>query len=121
MNSCGSTYDLLHIHRADLAVADRDHPVGVQAPHVAAGDAGIDRVDLAVGHQLGLLDRALNRLHGGFDVHHHALLQAARGLRAHADDLDGTLWGDLPDQGEHLGGADIEAHDDVAIRLLFSH
>ena len=77
-------------------------------------------VDLAVGHQLGLFDRALNRLHGRLDVDHHALLQAARGLRAHADDLDGALGGDLADQRQHLGGADVQSDDDVFVRLFLA-
>ena len=67
----------LDVERADLAVLDRHHAVRVEAPDVAAGDAGERRGDLAVGHQLGLLERALDRGHGGLDVHHHALLQAA--------------------------------------------
>ena len=51
-------------------------PVRVEAADVAAGDAGERRGDLAVGHQLGFLERALDRRHGGLDVDHHALLQA---------------------------------------------
>ena len=50
--------------------------------------AGVHRVDLAAGHQLGFLDRALDRLHGRFDVDDDALLEAARGMRADADHLD---------------------------------
>ena len=107
MNSCGSTCRMLlvggnrhglgrvdhvlHVHIADLAIADRHHAVRVQAAHMAAGDAGVHRVDLAAGHQLGLFDGALDRLHGGFDVHHHALLQAARRMRTQAHDLDGAV------------------------------
>ena len=102
---------VLDVGVRDLAVADRDHAVGVQAPDVAAGDAGVDRVDLAAGHQLGLLDRALDGLHGRFDVDDHALLQAARGLRAQADDLDRSLGRELADQRDHLGGADVQSHD----------
>jgi hypothetical protein len=41
---------------------------------MAAGDAHVDRVDLAAGHQLGLLHRPLDGLDGGLDVDHHALL-----------------------------------------------
>src|SRR5450755_1341041 len=40
-------------------VLDRDNSVGVQAADVAAGDAGVYRMYLAVGHQLGFLDGAL--------------------------------------------------------------
>ena len=77
-------------HVLDVAVGDlrsriADHAVGVEAAHVAAGDAGVHRVDLAAGHELGFLHRALDRLHRRLDVDHHAFLQAARGLRAQAD------------------------------------
>ena len=50
----------------------------------------IHRVDLAAGHQLGLFDGALDRLHGRFDVDHHALLQAARRMRADAEHFDAS-------------------------------
>jgi hypothetical protein len=39
----------------------------------------VHALDLAVGHQLGLLERLLDALHGGVDVHHHAALQAVAG------------------------------------------
>jgi hypothetical protein len=109
---------VLDIAVGDFAIADRDHAMRVEAAHVAAGDAGVDRVDLAVGHQLGFLDRALDRLHGGFDVDDHALLQAARWLAAHADDLDRAVGRDLAHQRHHLGGADVEPDDDVSVGFL---
>ncbi len=72
----------------DLAVLHRDDAVGVEAVDVAARDAGVDRGDLAVGHQLGLFDRVLDRVDGGVDVDHHALAQAPRRVRADPDDVD---------------------------------
>ena len=101
-----------------LLVADADHAVGVQAAHVAAGDAGIHRVDLAAGHELGFLHRALDRLHGGLDVDHHALLQSARGLRAEAEELDRAVGLDFAHQRHDLGGADVESDDQIAFRSL---
>ncbi len=50
----------------DLAVLDRDHPLGVEALDVPAGDAGKDRLDLAAGHQLGFLDRLADGADGRF-------------------------------------------------------
>jgi DNA-binding GntR family transcriptional regulator len=46
---------------------------------VAAGDPGVDRADLAVGHQLGHLERQLDRGDRGLDVHHHAPFEAIAG------------------------------------------
>ena len=85
---------------------------------VAACDAGIHGVNLAAGHQLRFLDRALNRLHRGFDVDHDALLEAARRMSADADDLERAVRLDLADDGDHLARADVEAHHQIAVRSL---
>jgi hypothetical protein len=112
-NGARGVDDALDVAGRDLALANRDDAVRVQAAHVAAGDARVDVADLAAGHQLGFLDRALDRQHGGLDVDHHALLQAARGMAADADDLDPALRHQLADDRDDLGGADVEAHDQV--------
>jgi hypothetical protein len=59
----------------DLPVRDGRDTVLVHAPHVAPGDAGVDRVDLDASHRLGLLHRRTNRLHGRLDVDDDAFLQ----------------------------------------------
>ena len=92
-------------------------PCELQAADVAAGDAGVDRVDLAAGHQLGFLDRALDRLHGRLDVDDHAALQAARRVRADADDLDRPPRRDSPTMRDDLRRADVEADDQVSFSL----
>ena len=102
----------------DLAVADGDHAVGIEAAHMAAGDARVHRMDLATGHQFGFFHGALDRLHGGFDVHDHALLQAARGMRAQAHHFDRAVDADLADQRHDLGGADIQTHDQRTVTAL---
>ncbi len=102
----------------DLAVLDRDDAVRVEAADVSAGDAGIDGLDLAASHQLRLLDRALDRLHGGFDVDHHALLQAPRRMRAQAHHLDRAVRQHFADDGDDLGSADVQP--DYQILVLFS-
>src|SRR5215469_4801393 len=76
----GSIDHVLDIPVAHLLVAHTHDSVGVEATHVAAGNAGEHRVDLAAGHELCLLHGALDRLHRGFDVDHDALLQSPRGL-----------------------------------------
>jgi hypothetical protein len=77
----------LEVGGADFAIADRDDAVGVQAADVVAGHADERRVNAAAGHQLGFFDGALDRLHGGLDVHHHALLQAAGRVSTDTDDF----------------------------------
>ncbi len=93
-----------------LLVLDGDDAVRIEAAHVAAGDAGIHRVNLAARHQFGFFHRALDGLHGGFDVDHHAFLQAARRMAADADDLELAVGFDFADDGDDLAGADVEAH-----------
>jgi hypothetical protein len=60
--------------------------------------------------QFGFFHRALDGLHGGFDVDHHAFFQAARGMAADADDLDLPVGLDLADDGDDLAGADVQTH-----------
>jgi hypothetical protein len=71
----GGVDHVLDVAARDLLVAYRNDPVGVQAAHVAAGDAGEHRVDLAARHELGFFHRTLDRLHGGFDVDDDSLLE----------------------------------------------
>src|SRR5262245_56240487 len=83
----------------------------IEATNVAPCDAGVDLVDVASGHQLGFLDSALDRLHGRFDVHDHALLEATRSVRADTDDLDVVVGRQLPDDRCNLARADVETDD----------
>jgi len=110
--------DALHVAGGHFLLADGDDAVRVEAAHVTARDPGEHRVDLAAGHELGLLHGALNRLHRRVDVDDHALLQAARGVRAEPHDLDRPVRSQLPDDRHHLGGADVEPHDEVPFVLL---
>ncbi len=100
-----------------FAVADRHDARRVAALHVVAGDRGVDRTDFAAGHQLGFLDRALDRLHRRFDVDHHAPLQPARFMRADADHFDRIAGGVLAHQCGDLGGADVETDDQRFVAL----
>lgn len=90
------------IRRVHLAIADRHDAVGIEAADVVAGDADERRVDTATGHLLGLVDGALDRLHGGLDVHHHALLQAAGRMSTDANDLQLAIGRHLAHQRHHL-------------------
>ena len=114
----GRVDHVLDVAVAHFLVADRDHAVRVQAAHVAAGDAGIHRMDLAARHQLGFFDRALDRLHGRLDIDHHAFLQAARRVRAQAQHFDRAVGRDLAHQRDDLGRADIQPHDQSTVGTL---
>ena len=72
----------------DFLLLDRDHAARVEAADVAAGDPGVDLGDPAVRHQLGFFQHALDRRHRRLDVDDHALLEAARRLRAEPDDVE---------------------------------
>ena len=107
-----------------FAAGHRHDARGIAALGVAAGNRGVHGADLAAGHQLGLFDRALDRLHRGLDVHHHAALHAARLVRADADHLDLLARRIFAHQRRHLRRADVQAHDQrlvaLAIHALFS-
>ena len=98
----------------DFLVADRDDAVRVQAAHVTARNAGEHRVNLAAGHQLGFLDRALDRLHGRVDVDDDALLEPARRMRPDADHFDRAVGAELADDRNDFRSADVEADDQVS-------
>ena len=85
---------------------------------MAAGNARVNRMNVAPGHQLRFFDRTLNRVHGRFDVHDHAFFQTARWMRANADDLDHAVVIDLANDRNDFGRADIEADDQILVRAL---
>jgi hypothetical protein len=66
---------------------------------MAARDSSIDIANLAVGHQLGLFERALDRVDRGFDIDHHAFFKAARWVPAHADHFKGGIRSDFSHDG----------------------
>ncbi len=108
-------YDPVHVRAGDLppATGDSHHAAGVQPLDVAAGDAGHDVLHLTPGHLLGGLHGGVHRLEGGLDVDHHAAAEAGRGRGAHTDDLELVVLIVLADDGRHLGGADVEADENV--------
>ena len=111
----------VHVRLRDLLVADRNDAVRVVALYVATGDARVDVIDLAAGHQLRLLHGAADGFDGGVDVHHHAALEAAGGAGADADDFDGVLGRHGADDGGDLGCADIQTDDQIPIFTLATH
>ena len=102
-----------HVGRGDFLVLDRDHAARIERADMAAGDAGIDVADLAVGHQLGFFERALDRFDGGLDVDDDALLQALRLVLTESDDLVASVGHHLGHHRHHLGGADVESDDQI--------
>src|SRR3972149_2716581 len=56
----------------DFLFLDLHHTARIDAADMAARDTGIDLVDLAIRHQLGLFQRALDRTHRCIYVDHHA-------------------------------------------------
>jgi len=68
--------DPVQITTGHFTLADSDDAMRIQTTDMTAGDSGIDRVDLTAGHQFCLFDGMLDRLHGRFDINHHAFLQS---------------------------------------------
>ena len=105
--------------RRDFPVLDRHHAAGVDTTDVAAGDAGVDPGDLAVGHQLGLFQRLLDALHRGVDVDHHTALDAVAGRHAQAGQLEFTPGHDFGHHHHDFGGTDVQP--DHQIFVFFCH
>ena len=92
----------IDVQLRDFLVLDRHHPLRIEALDVIPGDTRVDLADFAVRHQLGLFQSALYGIDGGLDIHHHALLQPARRMTAHADDLETTFGFEFGDDRHNL-------------------
>ena len=114
----GGFHNAIHIALRHFAVLDCNHAVGVETSDVTARDACPHITDLAIGHEFGFLERALDRIDGRLDVHHHAFLQSARWRAAHSNDLETAFWPHLRDDSRDLRRADVES--DNQILALFS-
>ena len=102
-----------HVGRRDFLLLDRHHPARIERTDMAAGDARVDVADLAIRHQLGLFQRALDRFDGGLDVDDHAFLQSPGLVLTQPDHLVASVEHHFGDHGHHLGGADVETDDQV--------
>src|SRR5690606_38143065 len=109
----GGLDDPRDIRGGDFLVLHGHHPAGIEAADMAAGDAGINVADLAVGHQLRFFKRSLDGIDGGLDVDDHALAHAARLVLAQAQHFEAPFRQDFGDHGHHLAGADIQGDDEV--------
>ncbi len=111
----------VHIHLADFLVLDGEHAMRVEALDVAARNAGVHLAYLAVRHQFGLFQRALDCVDRGLDIDYHAPPQTARRVRTHADDVQRAFGSYFGDDADNLGSADIEADDEVFGVSGFAH
>jgi hypothetical protein len=109
-----------HVVARDLAglAGDGDHPAAVEALDVRPGHRQVDGVDLDAGHELGLVDRALYRVHRRLEIDDDAAADAARLGDPDADDVEAVIGDQLTDDGADLRRADVEP-DQIAI--LASH
>src|SRR2546422_6233686 len=105
----------IDVDRRHVLVLDRHHPGRVEALDVAAGDPGENALDLAVGHQFGFLERALDGVDGRLDVYDDAFLQTLGLVAAHAYDVHAAVGKQLRDHRYHLRGADVQRDDEVLV------
>ena len=103
----------LDVFPRDLCLFERHNPLAVLRTDVAAGDAGINRIDLNRRHQLGFLDRLLDRFHGTLDIDHDALAEPSRLAGSDSDDVERPLLGDFRNYGADLRGPDIQPHKNL--------
>src|SRR5690606_1772435 len=94
---------------------------GVETGDVAAGNTGIDFANLAVGHEFGFFERALDRIDGRFNIDDHAFAHSLRFMLAEAQHFETSLWQYLGHYRHHFTGADIECNDQVLDVTGHSH
>ena len=110
--------DAIDVTSGHFLVPNGDNSVGVEASHMAARDTRVHRMYVAARHQFGFFDCALNRVHRRLDVDDDTFLQAARRLGPDPNDLDVAVVGDLADDRDNLGRADVEAHYQFFVNAL---
>src|SRR5215831_10954687 len=81
----------LDVFPRDLCLFERHDSLAVLCGDVAAGDAGIDGIDLNRRHQLGFFDGLLDRFHGALDIDHNTFAESSRRAGADTDDIEGSL------------------------------
>jgi len=104
----------LHVCGRHFLIPNGHNAVRVKGPYMTSRYAGVDGINLAPRHEFRLFHGTLNGMDGGIDIDHHPLLQAPGGMGAEANDLERAVLTNLPDDGHHLGGANIEANDHVS-------
>ena len=67
--------DPVDILLADFGTLHGNDPAAVKSGDVTAGDSGINRGDLAAGHQFGFLHRFFYGVDRRFNIDHHAFSQ----------------------------------------------
>src|SRR5262249_55622275 len=94
----------------DLAVlaGHGNHPAAVESLDVRPGQRQVDGVNLDAGHQLRFVDRLLDRVDRGFEVHDDAAADSARFGDAEPDDVETVAVEHFADDRRHFRGADVE-------------
>jgi len=114
-HSAGRFDDPADILFADLIVlaGDSHHAASIDAADMVARDAGVNHIDLDVGHLLSLLHRRTDRTHGLFRVDDDAIAKPFRRRRPDTDDLDLLGFIYLGNETTDLGSADVEPGNDI--------
>ena len=107
-----------HVVAGDLAIlaGHRDHAAAVEPLDVRTRQREVHRVDLDAGHQLGFLDRLLDRIHRGLEIDDDAALDAARLGDADADDVEAAVVEAFADDAGHRRRADVEPDEYRSLR-----
>ena len=116
----GGVDDAAHVVAAHLSVLHGDDAVGVEALDVSSRNPRVYRRDLAVRHQLRFFHGVLDGIDGGVDVDDDALAQSLRRVRTDSDDIGAVLCALRNDRAD-LGGADVEAHDQIVFACHSIH
>ena len=86
---------------------------------MAACQARVNAADVAARRLLGLLDGLVNAAYRGFNVHHHAALDALAGRCAQPYQAQLAVGLHFASHGHDFGGAYVQAGDQVL--MFFRH
>ena len=86
-NRARGFYHAVNIHLRDFSLFNFDHAMRIKAFNMAARNASKHGINLAICHQFRFFNRALNGLHGGININHHAFFKAARHMLTKANYL----------------------------------
>src|SRR6185312_14326659 len=86
------------------------HTAAVEPFDVRTGQGEMHQVDLDARHQLGFLDRLLDRIHRRLEIDHDTTLDPARLRDADADHVEAAVLQAFADDADDRRRADVEPH-----------
>ena len=98
-----------------FAAADGNDAVAVDAVDMAAGNAHVDGVNLAAGHEFGSLNGRTDGTHRLLNVDHYPLAHARADGSTDAHDLHNAGFGQFAHHSANFCRANVEAYNELGL------